>query len=410
MAQLNPFIYDRPVSAEELIDRDKESTNLVDHAAGGHNALLAAPRRYGKTTLLQRVCRDAEKVGMHAVYVDFDGVLSLADLETRIAEAYDSSLRGPAGRLWQAIKPKPLSAGYADGQLSGRVSVRFGSGPEGSEFLKLLDLPSRIYEKTAMRCLVVFDEFQVVLAAADNADGIIRSRIQHQAQAASYIFAGSAPGLLGQLFSDQARPLFGQARRFELTPLRDEDLADYIGERFDRTRRDHGEVLGALLGLARGHPQRAMMLSHHLWSVTPEGRTADWETWNLALDAVFGELQEAFRAAWDSLSETDGPVLAAVAQGHSPLSKSTLETYGISKSGAVAGRERLIEKGHLKRIGEDRLVLVDPLFEDWIRAGRRRPAYTYASTTGTATYTVAEGSPPQTRVASKKPRAKRSKS
>ena len=47
--------------------------------------------------------------------------------------------------------------------------------------------------------------------AVSGADGKLRSVIQHQTDAATYAFAGSAPGVMEQLFADPTRPLLDQA-------------------------------------------------------------------------------------------------------------------------------------------------------------------------------------------------------
>lgn len=368
VAELNPFVYDRPVGPSELIDRDGEASQLVVHAEGGHNSLVSAPRRYGKTSLLRRILADAEQVGLNTVYVDFDGVLSLADVAGRIAEGYDRDLRGLAGRAWQAVKRSlRLKVSYED------LAVQLELGQGAEETLGgLLDLPARIYEKTAVRTLVVYDEFQAVLAAAENADALVRSRIQHHRESASYIFAGSEQSLLRRIFAARERPLYGQARILRLGPLADEDLADHIGAQFDRTKRDPGDSLSLLLDLVCGHPQRAMLVAHFLWEKTPSGEAADLEAWFATLEAVFAQLHEAFRATWDGLSDVERRVLGALASREDTLlSKAALERWGLGKSSAAAARDRLIERGHIERGAGDQARIVDPLFGAWITAGRR---------------------------------------
>lgn len=71
MSELNPFVFTQPVAPDDLIDRDEESERLLTLAEGGHAVRLSAPRRYGKTSLLRRIGRDAEKIGMNYVEVDF---------------------------------------------------------------------------------------------------------------------------------------------------------------------------------------------------------------------------------------------------------------------------------------------------------------------------------------------------
>lgn len=109
--------------------------------------------------------------------------------------------------------------------------------------MALLDLPLSLYQRTGRRALVIFDEFQEFLQAGDRLDALVRSRIQHHGDAASYIYAGSHPGLMRELFAKRERPLYGQARPLVLRPLSDADLADYIGQRFEESARDVGEAL-----------------------------------------------------------------------------------------------------------------------------------------------------------------------
>ena len=75
----------------------------------------------------------------------------------------------------------------------------------------------------------MFDEIQDVLAVG-GADGKIRSVIQHQADAATYAFAGSAPGVMQQLFADPKRPLLDQAVPRNLDPLPLDDVGDYVAQ------------------------------------------------------------------------------------------------------------------------------------------------------------------------------------
>ena len=61
ITDINPFVYSRPISPEEIIDRDDETEQLLQNAVGGHFVRLFAPRKYGKTSLLKRAFADGEK-------------------------------------------------------------------------------------------------------------------------------------------------------------------------------------------------------------------------------------------------------------------------------------------------------------------------------------------------------------
>lgn len=376
--ELNPFTFNRPVEPEDLIDREDEARKLLELAEGGHASRLSAPRRYGKTSLLRRVGADADRIGMTYVEVDFYGALSVADLIVRMEEAYArlrSPLRRAALAAIETLRPK-LSVGA--GPV--RVEAQPRGNAEANRILAgLLDLPRTLFERDGTRTLVAFDEFQELPAVGEGVDGLFRSHIQRHGDAASYIFAGSHPGLMRQLFGERERPFFDQARVFHLDPLGDADLVEYVGGRFEEGKRDASPVLGPLIGVAAGHPQRAMLLAHHLWELTPRGGEATPEIWQEALENVFAEHGEALEAVWDGLSRNEQAVLAALAfGGESLFNERTLRRFNISKGGAQHARDTLARMGHVQRVGGE-WQAVDPLLSEWIvrlgagsEIGRRR--------------------------------------
>jgi len=364
----NPFVYDDPLPPDQLVDREPETKQLLELAEGGHNTRLQAPRRYGKTTLLGKVREEAGDVGMSTVYVDFYRAVTLAEVSRRIEEAYLAGLAGAARRAVAAVSRRWRGkVSVAPGGVGGELEPVTRS--EQQRLSDMLDLPKRVHGKSATRTLVVFDEFQDLLRIDSEVDGLLRSKIQFHRDEASYIFAGSEPGMLSSLFTDRDRPLFEQARPILLGPLRDDDLADYIGERFERSDRDPGEALDALLDLVRGHPQRAMLMAHHLWEHTLAGEAADLETFDQALAAMDRETKERFEKTWDSLADkpSQRKVLAALANSPETLyNQRTLAAFGLEKGSAESAVTALIERGEVQR-SDGGFLLVDPLLERWLR-------------------------------------------
>jgi hypothetical protein len=364
----NPFVYDRPLPPDELIDRERELELMLGLADAGQTVRLSGPRRYGKTTLLRKLLAEADKRALGTVYVDLDRVVSLEGASERIEAAYRRQLQGQirrtAANVIQTLRPR-LGAGA--GGVRGEIAPAIEHDAR-KVLERMLDLPIDIYKKHGKRTLVVFDEFQDVLRIGSEVEGLIRSHIQHQAVEAAYVFAGSHPGLMLALFSDRERPLFGQVRPLQLGPLEDVALGDYVESRFQQTGRSAGEALDSLLALVRGHPQRAMLLAHHLWEATPQGGTADLDTFAAALEAVDRELREAFERTWERLRTNEARALAALAASDESLfAQRTLGHFGLSKSGAEQGRDKLIEYGEVQRLDDGQLVIVDPLLERWVR-------------------------------------------
>lgn len=234
----------------------------------------------------------------------------------------------------------------------------------------LLDLPVRMFKRTGRRALVVYDEFQTVLQARPALDGVMRSVIEQHAKEASYLFAGSHPGMMHTLFEDRERPFYGQARPVPLAPLRDDDLADYVSRRFSQTGRQVDEALALLLDFAAGHPQRAMLIAHHLWEQTPAGATADETTFAAAIEAVQEEVADQLASLWGGFDDSERRLVAAVgANPTGPLRKETLEPLGLARA---TGRDALARLGHAGHLTTDGQLarFTDPLLGRWVANGR----------------------------------------
>src|ERR687892_547315 len=214
----NPFRIAGELLPFEMIDREDASARLRSLAAGGHSSRLIAPRRYGKTSLLRHVLAQASADGWATALVDLEGVLSLSSVVVRIERAYDRALKGAVRRTVDALF-RTWQIGLSLG--AGGFTASLQSNPKldvESVLLRLLDLPAKLHERSGVRSLIAFDEFQDLLRV-DGADGILRSVLQHQTQVASYAFSGSAPTLMERLFEDPSRPLLEHAVSVELDPL-----------------------------------------------------------------------------------------------------------------------------------------------------------------------------------------------
>lgn len=366
ITDVNPFVYSHPIAPDDVIDRDEETTRLLTAAVGGHYVRLYAPRKYGKTSLLRRVLRDAEREeGMIPVLVDLYGVLSVADVAIRFERAYARQLKGKIRtRVEELLQSTGLGLSLGALGVSARLQLAPRTDPLPA-LHALLDLPLRLDERGGFRALIVLDEFQDITKVKEM-DAVLRSHIQFQGEVASFVFAGSEPGLMRELFEDRERPLYGQAVPMRLERLADADIAGYIAARFREAGRSVGEALNPLVAAADGHPQRAMLLAHRLWEeVEPDGTAAlaDWEN---AHAAALAELQPEFDANWRRLPTNAQKALRAVVAGAgSPFRTAVLAQLDLAKSTARASLTGLLASAMVEQRG-DEYVVVDPLFAEWV--------------------------------------------
>jgi hypothetical protein len=332
---------------------------------------LYAPRKFGKTSLLRRVLRDgAREEGLVPVMVDLYGVLSIADVTVRIERAYARQLKG---KLHARIDSFLQSTGLGLSLGAFGVSARLQMEPKADPLPALhalLDLPLRLEGGGGFRALIVFDEFQDI-AKVNKLDAIIRSHIQLQGEVASYIFAGSEPGMMKQLFEHKDRPLYGSAVPVRIGRLEDRDIARYVAARFAESGRSAGEGVNPLLAAAKGHPQRAMHLAHRLWEQVEEDESGTYENWQAAYEATLEELRPEYEAAWRSFSTSEQKTLRAVIEGQgSPFRTRVLERLALERSTAHKAIQRLAGTAAIEPDGRQYRI-VDPLFAEWlVRLGR----------------------------------------
>lgn len=328
---------------------------------------LYAPRKYGKTSLLKRALRDGEaQEGLIPVLVDLYRVVSVADVTIRFERACARHLKGPIrARVEELLQRTGLGLSLGAFGISARIQIDPKTEPLAA-LHTLLDLPSKLEEGGGFRAFVALDEFQDVTKIPD-LDGLIRSHIQHQGEVASYVFAGSEPGLMKQLFESRDRPL-GSAVPLRLGRLDDPDIAEYVARRFSQTERSVGDALNPLLSAAQGHPQRAIMLAHHLWErVEPRG-AATLEHWELAHARTLSELEPEFDAMWRGHQSTVAQkTLRSIVAGEGSAYRSAiLGRLELEKSVAGAALQRLLDSADIEEAGGGKYRVVDLFYAEWI--------------------------------------------
>lgn len=366
--QGTPFRFEGPVSPHQLIDREAELATLARRAGDRVGVRLAAPRRFGKTSLLLAHAAQLRDTGWRTAHVDLGRVSDLTDVARRVAAAY-----GPLDLGWMRAHMGGLLArlGLSIGTAGANVTLGprpSSTGADAAETVlhRLLDLPKTLHERDRVPTLVVFDEFQDLLVARDDLDGLLRSRIQYHGDAAAYVYAGSEPSMMRVLFDKRERPLFGQADPLALGPLPLDHLLTDLGARFAREDLDPGEALGELAVFAGGHPQRVMLLSYLLAEQLAGGRPGTMETAESVIAAAIARTEATHQALWSQLRRSEKVVLAGVADGLSPASSALADEHQLGRNTLNDAAERLVDQGHLAR-GRAGAHVIDPLLREWLR-------------------------------------------
>lgn len=359
----SPFPFQGPLDARHVQGRDDLVDDLIERVTARRVTALLGPRRFGKTSVLHRVGAELEAAGTTVVHVDLYEVSSTADLAVRLDHAL-ATVRGPAlDRLHHFISAGEINLGFVKLMFSRRGSDQ----PDALAVVHhLLDGLVTAARNTPM--LVVFDEFGGI-DRVDGAAGLLRTKLQHHVRDVGLIFAGSQLSLMRAMFTDVARPFYGQAELVDIGPLTPRALRRIVDTGFRSTDRDPGNLASSLVEFTGGHPQRSMQLADAAWRHAAPDEPFRDDLWGLALDHVRRQTDLANETLFAHSQSNDQKLLRLVSNGE-PIFGAAAAVIGLTAGSGQSSRDRLVDQGEIMRAGSTWRV-VDPVYADWIR--RRFP-------------------------------------
>ena len=353
---LSPFDYTGPLPPERVRGRDALLAELTERVTAGSPTALLGPRRFGKTSVLQRVAADLTEIT--TITVDLMPVQSPHDA----ARALTKALLSADATVAQDATEVSATFGFNILAVRGEVTTtRARDRPDPAAlFSSLVDT----LVNTALRrpSLVIFDEFQQ-LGAIANGTAVLRAALQHHYKDIGLLFAGSAPSAMRKIFSNHKQPFLHQAAVVQIEPLTLDAVQEIIAAGFTETGRTAGAIGPLVHQFAEGHPLRTMQAAHAAWQHAG-GAPAD-QNWGQALAALRRAERPAVADLYSQLPATQQKVLRLVAH-REPLYGSTAEMLSLGKGPARRARQVLLDEGHLLEDDGD-VRVTDPFLTDWLR-------------------------------------------
>lgn len=236
----NPFKFGKEVGGYQFYDRVDDACRLhrkmVD---GSSNVVLFAPRRYGKTSLVQKVLQQlAVEDGIKSLCFDLTKTPTVELFCQGYANAVYQALRG-RGDLTQsfmrylALWNPSLSVDLA-GITTFKLNANVNLGILTESITSVLDLPERIAEELGgIPFVVAFDEFQEIadISSEFPLEKIFRSCIQVHKNI-RYVFLGSKTHLMKRMFGDATRPFYNSASAMPLAKPPEDESREFLLSRF----------------------------------------------------------------------------------------------------------------------------------------------------------------------------------
>jgi len=373
----NPFRFGALARDESFTDRDDEIAELLSDARNGQDVVIFAPRRFGKTSLVDRVAQRLVGERVLVGQINLMRTPTKERLAEKLAATVYEDIAGPltrardfAARIFRGLRITPTMTLDPE---TGALTFGFGAGhlPEDVDATleRLFELVAQVAAERERAALLILDEFQEVIELDPQLPKLLRSVLQEQPEVAHF-YLGSKRHMMERIFNDENEPFWRSAKQLELGPIPPGPFGDFIERRFaDTGRRIDPTVVAQILTITGGHPYATQELCYFLWEETPTRRAATAERLDAAIERVLRSEHTHFSLLWDRASANQKLVLQALARepGH-PFAEDYRRRHALR---AVSSTQKAVEAlARDELVGRDRgrAWIAEPFLAEWIRA------------------------------------------
>ena len=367
-----PFSYGKIVSDSSFTDRIEETEKLVSNILALTSTTIISPRRWGKSSLVNRAIERARLADPSVLFVMMNAFKCETSQEfyqlfaKRTVESISVSgevLLANAREFISRLIPK-LSLSDPGGQYELSFGIDLKNNPIGEE---ILDLPQQIATRRKRKVVVCIDEFQQVGGFSDKGKFLktLRSHWQEHTDVA-YILYGSKKHMMLNIFGEYGSPFYRFGDMMFLPKISNEDWQTYICGRFrDTGKTISPSVAGFLADQVENHSYYVQQLAQYSWL-----RTETVCTEEIVRDAFHGMLDSLnlqFVNLMDGLTEKQRSFLCAVADGVKNFSSvETLSRYQLGTSGNIRIIKGALKNKDLIDVSGRLIEIQDPVFKRWL--------------------------------------------
>jgi len=348
----NPFKFGSVVSEDFFTDREKETENAKNVLASSNHLVLISPRRYGKTSLVNKVTNSLSRP---VIYMDLQLATDVTDLATQLLKKFLSLNK------WESIKHflanfRIVPTLEFNPQTNG-MEVSFAPSASG-KFTPLEDVLNLIEKtgKKSKRPIVVLDEFQDILYLGKNSPKQLRAVIQHHKNV-NYVFLGSLESMMKAIFESKKSPFYHFGHLMALDKIPYDDFFNYLKKRFNRITNKSEIVSKEILEFTQQHPYYTQQLAFYCFAFLEKEKYKK-DMLRLIIKNILTIHDIDYERLWKTISTTDKKILIDLAlEGKLPIAS-------FPQSTVYSGVARLIAHGYI--IKNKNYEFDDPFFRDWI--------------------------------------------
>ena len=367
-----PFVFGVATSGDNFADREKETERLLLNFRHGIITILISPRRWGKTSLVKKVCRLAQSDKLKVVYLDIFSCRSDKDFYDAFAA---SVLKQTSSKLDEWLENAKLFLSRISPKISMGTdpmtdfSISLEMNPKSNDVNEILQLPEKIAQKKGCNIVVCIDEFQQIAEFKDSKTFQKRLRTAWQLQkSVSYCLFGSKKHLMNELFEKKSLPFYKFGDAIYLQKIAAPDWIGYICGRFEATGKQISrELAGKICQIVDNHSSYVQQLAWLVWIHTDGVATE--QDFEAAYQDIIDQNTPLFEKQTESLTTYQMNILRAVLDGvHSEFTtQEVLQKYRLGSSANVSIIKRALVKKELIEVGKRQVVIPDPVMKVWLK-------------------------------------------
>lgn len=367
-----PFVFGVPADDPYFIGREKESARLEANFRYGVNTVLMSPRRWGKTSLVNRVARSASGKERIIVQMDIFACRSEYDFYNTFSSAI---LKQTASKIdeW-----KDLAKGFIE-RLTPKISVApepaseysvsLGITPKTHTPEEVLSLPEKIAQRKGCELVICIDEFQQIGEFPDSlaVQKRLRSVWQHQKHV-SYCLYGSRLHLMTRLFQKKSYPFYKFGEILNLEPIPLQTWIPYVQGRFERFGKHISEdYVAKICDTVQYQSSYVQQLAYSVLLLSE--KEVDDTAFERSVEDLLAQNNTVFIEQTQSLTTYQLNFLKAVMDGITGGygEANVRESYNLgSPSNITRLKQSMIDK-ELVDITSEGMVLGDPVLKMWLK-------------------------------------------
>ena len=346
---MNPFKFGTIVEGEFFTDRIGETALLKQKLDSENHVVIISPRRFGKSSLVQRVLSQSDRP---QIQLDLQYVLSVDDFVSQLLKSVFKLF--PVEKIRHAMTHFRIAPILSTNAVTGAMEVSFQ--PAANSGVLLEDAMALVDKVTQAnhRLIVVLDEFQEVVKIKKGFDRQLRSLMQHQRNL-NYVLLGSQESMMEAIFEKKSSPFYHFGQLIRLAKIPYADFHTYVA---DRLPGGYEAVADEILRFTNCHPYYTQQLASQVWDMIMYQGGKD-DIVPQAVDALVTMHDLDYERLWQGLNRTDRFIMRQLAEAKQPMKNRSQAT-----STSYSSLLRLIKAGYV--IKTTNYEIEDPFFHRWI--------------------------------------------